>query len=53
VLGNGLIGTIEAFMSSSPMLLLTDFSDTPALSLHGPYQSGTGDYGSWDARQSF
>ena len=53
VLGNGLIGTIEAFFSSSPMLLLTDFSDTPAYSLHGPYQSGTGDYGSWDARRSF
>lgn len=53
VLGNGLIGTIEALLSSSPMLLLTDFSDTPAFSLHGPYQSGTGDYGSWDARQSF
>lgn len=53
VLGNGLIGTIEALLSSTPMLLLTDFSDTPAFSLHGPYQSGTGDYGSWDARQSF
>lgn len=53
VLGNGLIGTIEAYFSSSPMLLLTDFSDTPAYSLHGPYQSGTGDYGSWDARRSF
>lgn len=53
VLGNGLIGTIEALLSSSPMLLLTDFSDTPALSLHAPYQSGTGEYGSWDARRSF
>ncbi len=53
VLGNGLIGTIEALLSSSPMLLLTDFSDTPAFSLHAPYQSGTGDYGSWDARRSF
>lgn len=53
VLGNGLLGTIEALLSSSPMILLTDFSDTPALSLHGPYQSGTGDYGSWDARSSF
>ena len=29
VLGNGLIGTIEAYLSSSPMLLLTDFSDAP------------------------
>ncbi|WP_207538774.1 thiamine pyrophosphate-binding protein [Sabulicella rubraurantiaca] len=53
VLGNGLIGTIEAFLSSTPMLLLTDFSDTPPYSLHGPYQSGTGDYGSWDARRAF
>lgn len=53
VLGNGLIGTIEALLSSSPMLLLTDFSDTPPFSLHGPYQSGTGEYGNWDARRSF
>ena len=53
VLGNGLLGTIEAQLSSSPMLLLTDFSDTPDLSLHGPYQSGRGDYGGWDARLSF
>ncbi len=53
VLGNGLLGTIEAHLSSSPMLLLTDFSDSPELSLHGPYQTGTGDYGGWDARQSF
>lgn len=53
VLGNGLLGTIEAQLSSSPMLLLTDFSDTPDLSLHGPYQSGRGDYGGWDARMSF
>ena len=29
VLGNGLIGTMEAFLSSSPMLLLTDFCDAP------------------------
>ena len=49
VLGNGLIGTIEAHLSSSPMLLLTDFSDAPRFSLHAPYQQGTGDWGSWDA----
>lgn len=53
VLGNGLIGTIEARLSSTPMLLLTDFSDTPGFSLHGPYQSGTGEYGNWDVRQAF
>lgn len=53
VLGNGMIGTIEAHLSSSPMLLLTDFSDAAGLQLHGPYQQGTGDYGSWDARRAF
>jgi acetolactate synthase-1/2/3 large subunit len=53
VLGNGLIGTIEAHLSSSPMLLLTDFSDAPRFSLHAPYQQGTGDWGSWDARRAF
>ena len=53
VLGNGLIGTLEAYLSSSPMLLLTDFSDAPRFSLHAPYQQGTGDWGSWDARRAF
>ena len=53
MLGNGLIGTIEAFLSSSPMLLLTDFSDAPRFQLHAPYQQATGDYGSWDARRAF
>ena len=53
VLGNGLVGILEARLSSSPMLLLTDFSDTPPFGLHAPYQSGTGEYGNWDARQAF
>src|SRR5262249_11426530 len=53
VLGNGLIGTLEAHLSSSPMLLLTDFSDAPHFQLHAPYQQATGDYGSWDARRAF
>ncbi|MCP5181988.1 MAG: thiamine pyrophosphate-binding protein [Pseudomonadales bacterium] len=53
VLGNGLIGTLEAHLSSSPMLLLTDFSDNPAHNLHGPYQAGTGGWGTWNARQAF
>lgn len=53
ILGNGLLGTIEAKLSSSPMLLLTDFSDTPPFGLHAPYQSGTGEYGGWDARAAF
>src|ERR1700723_854208 len=53
VLGNGLIGPLEAYLSSSPMVLLTDFSDAPHFHLHAPYQQGTGDYGSWDARRAF
>ena len=53
MLGNGLIGTMEALLSASPMLLLTDFSDSPGFNLHGPYQAGTGDYGVWNARQAF
>src|SRR5205823_3770086 len=53
VLGNGLLGTLEAYLSSSPMILLTDFSDAPRFSLHAPYQQATGDYGSWDARRAF
>ncbi len=53
VLGNGLLGTLEAHLSSSPMLLLTDFSDNPGFDLHGPYQAGTGGWGTWNARQAF
>jgi acetolactate synthase-1/2/3 large subunit len=53
VLGNGLLGTLEAHLSSSPMVLLTDFSDAPHFHLHAPYQQATGDYGSWDARRAF
>src|ERR1700758_57378 len=52
-LGNGLIGTLEAYLSSSPMLLLTDFSDAPRFPLHAPYQQATGDWGSWAARRAF
>lgn len=53
VLGNGLLGTMEAHLSGSPMLLLTDFSDATPFHLHAPYQQATGDYGSWDARRAF
>ncbi len=47
------LGAVEAYMSSSPMLLLTDLSDNAPYSQHGPYQAGTGDYGTWDAKQAF
>ena len=52
MLANGLLGTLEAHFGSSPMLLLTDFSDVSPYSKHAPYQSGTGDYGSADTRKA-
>ena len=52
VLANALLGTLEAHMGSSPMLLLTDLSDQAPLSQHAPYQGGTGEYGTFDTRQS-
>jgi acetolactate synthase I/II/III large subunit len=52
ILANGLLGTLEAHFGSSPMLLLTDFSDVSPFSKHAPYQSGTGDYGSADTRKA-
>ena len=50
MLANGLLGTLEAHLGSSPMLLLTDFSDVSPFSKHSPYQSGSGDYGGADTR---
>src|SRR5262245_19284395 len=52
MLANGLLGTLEAHLGSSPMLLLTDFSDVSPFSKHSPYQSGSGDYGSADTRRT-
>lgn len=47
------MGAIEGHLASTPMLLLTDLSDNAPFSQHGPYQSGAGEYGAWDARQAF
>jgi acetolactate synthase-1/2/3 large subunit len=47
------LGALEGHLSSSPMLLLGDLSDNAPFSQHGPYQSGTGEYGGWDARATF
>jgi len=52
MLANGLLGTLEAHFGSSPMLLLTDFSDVAPFTKHAPYQSGSGDYGAADTRQT-
>src|SRR5207245_6538257 len=50
---NTSMGAIEGHLASSPMLLLTDLTDHAPFSLHGPYQSGAGEYGTWDAKQLF
>ncbi len=52
-MANVTLGAIEAHLSSSPMLLLADLSDHAPYSQHGPYQSGAGEYGTWDAKQMF
>jgi acetolactate synthase-1/2/3 large subunit len=52
-LANVSLGAIEAHLSSSPMLLMGDLSDHAPYSNHAPYQSGAGEYGTWDARQLF
>lgn len=44
----GSFGILEGYLSNSPMVVLTDFSDMGAFSQHGIYQSGTGEYGSFD-----
>lgn len=50
IAGNAGQGFLEALLGSSPMVILTEMSDGGVLSHHAPYQGGTGDYGSWDAR---
>jgi acetolactate synthase-1/2/3 large subunit len=50
LLTNAGMGIVEATLAGSPVLLLTDLSDGAPFSHHAPYQTGTGDYGTWDAR---
>ncbi len=50
IAGNAGQGYMEALLGSSPLLILTEMSDGGALSHHAPYQTGTGDYGTWDVR---
>lgn len=49
IAGNAGQGFLEAMLGSAPILILTEMSDGGPLSHHGYYQSGSGDYGSWDA----
>lgn len=45
---NAAFGIMEAYLAGSPMVIITDASDYAGLSLHGPYQNATGDYGAFD-----
>ena len=50
IAGNAGQGFLEAMLGCSPVVILTEMSDGGAFSHHAPYQSGTADYGTWDAR---
>jgi acetolactate synthase I/II/III large subunit len=52
IAGNAGQGFLEAMLGCAPILILTEMSDGGPLSHHGYYQSGTGDYGSWDAQST-
>lgn len=52
IVGNAGQALMEAHLGSSPLLVLTDMTDAGPLSHHGPYQDGSGNYGSWDTRQA-
>ena len=47
IASNAGLGIMEAFMFGSPMLVVTDTSER-GLPQHGQYQSGSGEYGSFD-----
>jgi acetolactate synthase-1/2/3 large subunit len=53
LVANAALGALEAHLGSSPMVLIADLSDGAPFSQHGPYQAGTGDYGTWDATTAF
>ena len=49
----GSLGAMEAHLGSSPMLMLTEITDNAPFTHHAPTQSGSGEYGAWDAKASF
>jgi len=53
IASSGAFGILEAYMSGSPMLVLADTSDGGVFSQHANYQSGSGEYGSFDIRDIF
>ncbi len=45
---NAAFGILEAHLGGSPLIVITDTSDYGGLTLHGPWQNGTGEYGSFN-----
>ncbi|TAL29754.1 MAG: thiamine pyrophosphate-binding protein [Spirochaetes bacterium] len=45
---NAAFGILEAYLGGSPLIVITDTSDYSGLTLHGPWQNGTGEYGSFN-----
>ena len=46
----GAFGILNAYLSNSPMIVLTDFSEKNVFTQHGITQCGVGEYGSFDLR---
>jgi acetolactate synthase-1/2/3 large subunit len=44
----GMFGVIESYLAHSPMVVLSELSELDAFQVHGPIQSATGQYGSFD-----
>jgi len=49
----GMFGVIESFLARSPMVVLTELSDSDAFVVHRPIQSGAGHYRSFDLANIF
>jgi acetolactate synthase-1/2/3 large subunit len=49
----GMFGVVEAFLASSPMVVLSELSDNHEFAMHGPIQSAAGHYGSFDLPSMF
>jgi acetolactate synthase I/II/III large subunit len=45
---NAAFGILESYLSGTPMIIITDTSDYGGLTQYGPWQNGTGEYGSFN-----
>ncbi len=45
---NAAFGILESYLTGTPMIIITDTSDYGGLTQYGPWQNGTGEYGSFN-----